>query len=197
MVLLTPLVHIKQEPNIGLKEILSKNPPYLATYRIMLNGRNTPLILDSAEMNPRAWVKKTQTGLIYGEALADFSGAFSGTHTHCFAKFRGKFFPKKEYETKLGRGNSVLFVPFLQPVFKETNEAFLFSSGKFYSLGQVFEITDWTSKGISGYIYMQDDGKPYNGPFNFDVPNAVYKQEFIIRGGKRTLLGKTLVKARS
>ena len=151
------------------------------------------MILEHAYMSERAWAKRTSTGLIYGEALADFSGAYSGTWTVCFAKYHGKFFAKKYYETKFGHGDSVLFVPFQQPVWKDSNKAFLFTKGKFYSLGQVFEITGWTDKGIQGYVYVDDKGTPTNTPHNFDVMYRVYKQDFVIHSGMRTLLTKTLV----
>jgi hypothetical protein len=191
------LPKLNNEPTIRLSELPTKSHENLPSYRIILDGKKTPLILENAAMNERAWVKRTKTGLIYGEALFDFSGAYSGTRTLCFAKYHGKLFSKRDYETKFAKEDSVLFVPFLQPVFKETHEAFLFCSGKFYSLGQIFEITAWTSRGIEGYIYMQDNGVPYSGPDNFDIENAVYKQEFIIHNGKRTLLGRSLVKERS
>ena len=151
------------------------------------------MILEHAFMNERAWAKQTTTGLIYGEALADFSGAYSGTWTICFAKYHGKFFSMKNYEAKFARGDSVLFVPFQQPVFNDSREAFLFSRGRYFRLGQVFEITAWTDKGIEGNVFVDDRGTPTNTPFNFDVPYRVYKQNFIIHGGKRTSLKKTLV----
>ena len=180
-------------PTIRLSEIPVKNHEYPSSFRIILNGKRTPLVLENAAMNERAWVNETTTGLIYGEALADFSGAYSGTWTLAFAKYHRKLFAKEKYETKFGKGDSVLFVPFQQPVFNHSYEAFLFASGKFYSLGMVFEITAWTDKGIEGNIFVDDNGEPTNTPFNFDVPYRVYKQEFIIHGGHRTLLKKTLV----
>jgi hypothetical protein len=193
MILFLAVHVLLKGPTIRLSEIPIKNHEYPSSFRIILDGKKTALVLENAAMNERAWVKQTTTGLIYGEALADFSGAISGTRTLCFAKYHGKLYSKKDYETKFGRGDSVIFSPFQQSDFKDSREAFLFTRGKFFSLGQVYEITGWSKQGIVGNIFVYDTGLPFSGPFNFDVPFRVYKQDFVIHGGKRTLLEKTLV----
>ena len=193
MIFLVAAHFLGQWPTIRLSEIPIKNHEYPSSFEIILNGKKTALVLENAAMNERAWVKRTTTGLIYGEALADFSGAISGTRTLSFAKYHGQLYSKKEYETKFGSGDSVLFVPYQQSDFKESKEAFMFTRGKFFNLGPVYEITEWNKQGIVGNIFVYDSGLPFSGPFNYDVPFRVYKQDFVIHDGKRTLLKKTLV----
>ena len=167
------------------------------SYRIVLGGKKTSMVLDRVMGDPRILAGKTTSGLTYGTAEGDFSGAFSGSRTIAFAKLHGKIFSRKDYEVAFARGKSVIFKPHQQMVFKSYLPAYLFSSGRYYSLGEVYDVTGWTSRGIEGYYYVMDDGKPYSGHFNFDVENAVFKQDLVIHRGVRTLTTKTLVKKRS
>lgn len=163
---------------------------------LVIRGKKTWFHADK-QWSPTATARKTSSGMIVGQVVQPFSGAYSGELSWTFVHTNGKTYVADYSEPFKTVGDSVCLSPrpVSQPVFCDNGVAKVFQKGKFRLVGTAFRLTEFDGQTVKGYFLCDSAGKPASLMLTEWEGKGVYAQWFSWKDGKQRLGQKIAVKS--
>lgn len=162
---------------------------------LVIRGRRTWFHADK-QWGPTATGRKTSSGMIVGQIVQPFSGAYSGEYSWTFIHSKGKTYVADYSEPFKTVGGSVCLAPrpVSQALHHVNGEARLFQNGRFQMIGPAYKITEFDGSSVRGYYLADSRGQLASFFVMEPSQNNVYAQWFSWSKGKRRLVEKTLLR---